>query len=176
MKTLCKYLDLSEDASESAILDAIKKINNELTDVKGELETKDSELVKANETIKNQKTTITAFEEKQKELNKALVDESIDTAIKDGKFEEKDKEELTTEFENNLPGLKLIVGKLNTPAEIISNKLNPEGSTEVPEDRKNWGLRKWEQEDQKGLEEIRTTNIELYKTMYKAEYKVDYAE
>lgn len=173
MKSLCKYLDLSEDASESAILDAIKKINDELTNVKMELETKGSELVKANETIDNQKTTITGFEEKQKELNKSLLDETIDGAIKDGKFEEEDKEELTEKFENNLSGLKLIVGKLKTPAEIISNKLNPKGSTGIPEDRKEWGLRKWEQEDPKGLEEIRTTNHDLYKTMYKTEYGVE---
>lgn len=177
MKTLCKYLDLSEDASESAILDAIKKINSDLTDVKEELGTEKTALVKANETIDNQKTTITDFETKQTELNKALVEENVDAAIKDGKFEEKDKEELAKEFENNLPGLKLIVGKLKTPAQIITDKLKGSGGNSViPEDKKDWGLRKLEEEAPELAEKIRTTNSELYKTMYKTEYGVEYAE
>lgn len=174
MKNLCKYLDLSEDASESAILDAVRKINDDLTDVTGELATKDSELVKATETIDNQKATIKSFEDKQTELNETLVDETIDKAEKDGLIDEKDKEEIKKEFKNNLTGLKLIVGKLKTPAQIISNQLKAgDGNSEIPEDRKNWGLRKWEEEDSKGVEEIRTNNFELYKKMYKAEYSIE---
>ena len=71
----------------------------------------------------------------------------------------------------------MIVGKLKTPAQIITNQLKAgEKNSEIPEERKDWDLRKWEQEDEKGLEEIRINNIELYKTMYKAVYKVDYAD
>ena len=173
MKNLCKYLDLSEDASESAILDAVRKINDDLTTVTEELATKDSELVKATETIDNQKTTIKGFEDKQTELNETLVDETIDKAEKDGLIDEKDKEAIKEEFKNNLTGLKLIVGKLKTPAQIITDQLKADGgNSEIPKDRKDWGLRKWEQEDSKGVEEIRTNNVELYNTMYKAEYDV----
>ena len=170
MKNLCKYLDLSEDATEQSILEAVIKINDKLTEITSTLETKEAELVKAEETITNQKTAIKSFEDKQTELNETLVDETIEGAIKDGKFEEKDKEELTEQFKNDLTGLKMIVGKLKTPAEIISNKLNPEGKTDIPEDRKDWGLRKWEQEDEAGLEKIRNENSELYAKMYKSEY------
>ena len=174
MKNLCKYLDLSEDASESAILDAVKKINDELSIVKGDLETKDSELVKATETIKNQKTTIKGFEDKQTELNETLVDETIDKAEKDGLIDEKDKEEIKEEFKNNLTGLKMIVGKLKTPAQIITDQLKSGGENSViPEGRKDWGFRKWEEEDPKGIEEIRINNVELYNKMYKAEYGIE---
>ncbi|MGR3179401.1 MAG: ATP-dependent Clp protease proteolytic subunit, partial [Candidatus Anammoxibacter sp.] len=174
MKNLCKYLGLNEDASESAILDAVKKINDELSIVKGKLETKDSELVKADETIKNQKATIKGFEDKQTELNETLVNETIDKAEKDGLIDEKDKEAIKEEFKNNLVGLKLIVGKLKTPAQIITNQLKAdEGSSEIPEGRKDWGLRKWEEEDSKGIEEIKTNNVELYNEMYKAEYGIE---
>ena len=174
MNNLCKYLGLSEDASESAILDAVRTINDKLTDVTEDLATKETEFVKATETIDNQKATIKSFEDKQTELNETLVDETIETAIKDGKFEDKDKEELTKEFKNNLTGLKLIVGKLKTPAQIITNQLTAgAGNSEIPEDRKDWGLRKWEEEDAKGIEEIRTNNVELYNKMYKAEYGVE---
>ena len=174
MKNLCKYLDLSEDASESAILDAVKKINDELSIVKGDLETKDSELVKANETIKNQKTTIKGFEDKQTELNETLVNETIDKAEKDGLIDEKDKDEIKKEFKNNLTGLKMIVGKLKTPAQIITDQLNTsDGNSEIPEGRKDWGFRKWEEEDPKGIEKIRNGNVKLYNEMYKAEYGVE---
>lgn len=175
MKKLAKYFDLNEDASESVILDAVKKIADELTGIKTDLETKDSELVKANETIKNQKTAIKGFEDKQTELTKTLVDETIETAIKDGKFEDKDKEDLTKEFENNLTGLKLIVGKLKTPAQIITNQLNGgTGNSVIPEDKKNWNFRKLEEEAPELLEKIRVENIELYKEKYKAEYEVEF--
>ena len=103
-----------------------------------------------------------------------MVEETIDTAIKDGKFEDKDKEELTEEFKNKLVGLKMIVGKLKTPAQIITNQLEAgNGDSVIPEDRKDWGLRKWEEEDSKGIEEIRINNVELYNKMYKAEYDIE---
>jgi len=175
MKKLAKYFDLNEDASESAILDALKEIADKLTEAKSTLETKETELVKAEETIENQKTAIKSFEDKQTELNETLVDEAIETAIKDGKFEEKDKEELTEEFKNNLPGFKLIVGKLKTPAQIITNQLNgSSGNSVIPEDKKDWSLRKFEKEAPKLLEEIRTTNVDVYKELYKSEYNVEY--
>ena len=174
MKKVCKYLNLSEDATEESILDAIKEINDKLTESVTNLETKETELVDANKTIETQKETITGFEDKHTELNKTLVDETLETAIKEGKFEEKDKEELTEQFENNLSGLKLIVGKLRTPAEIISNKLEGEGgNTEIPEDRKDWGWRKIEQEDPKLAEKIINEHPKLHATMYKAEYGVE---
>lgn len=173
MKNLCKYLDLSEDATEQSILEAVKKINDELTEVKSTLETVEAKLTEADETITNQKTAIKSFEDKQAELNETLVDETIEGAIKDGKFDEKDKEELTEQFKNDLTGLKMIVGKLKTPAEIISDKLNPEGKTDIPEDRKDWSLRKMEEEDPALAEKIRNEKPELYAKMYKAEYKVE---
>ena len=68
----------------------------------------------------------------------------------------------------------MIVGKLRTPAEIISNKLGGEGgSTDIPEDRKEWSFRKWEAEDEAGLGKIKNGNPKLYATMYKAEYGVE---
>lgn len=174
MKELTKYLNLNEDATPEAILGAVKEINDKLTVAEASLETKDTELVDANKTIETQKEEITTFKDSQTELNKTLVDETIDTAIKEGKFEEKDKEELTEQFENNLPGLKMIVGKLKTPAEIISNKLEGEGENlEIPEARKDWSLIEWEQKDQVGIDKIRNENPKLYAKMHKAEYGVE---
>lgn len=175
MKELCKYLNLSEDASEQAILEAVRKIDDKLTEVKSTLETKETELVDANKEIETQKEEITTFKDAQSKLNKTLVDETIDEAIKEGKFEEKDKEELTEQFENNLTGLKMIVGKLKTPAEIISDKLEGgDGNTEVPEARKDWSLIEWEKKDQVGIDKIRNENPKLYAKMHLAEYGVEY--
>lgn len=171
MKELAKYLNLSEDASPEAILNAVREINDKLTESESNLEAKTTELTEANDTIETQDTEIQTFKDSQTELNETLVDETIDAAIKEGKFEEKDKEELTDQFKNNLPGLKMIVGKLKTPAEIISNKLEGEGGdTEIPEARKDWSLIEWEKKDQKGIDKIRVENPTLYAKMHLAEY------
>ena len=174
MKELCKYLNLSEDASEQAILEAVRKINDKLTESEGSLETRDTELSDANKKIEAHETTITAFEDKQTEMTEALVNETVDKAKEDGVIQEDKVEEIKDHYKNDITGLKLILGNLRTPAEIITDKLKAEGgSTEVPEDRKDWGFRKWEQEDSVGLDKIRNENVKLYNKMYKAEYDVE---
>lgn len=176
MKNLCNYLDLNEDASNQAVLDAIKKVNDDLTESKSNLKSKDSELVKANETIENQKKELKTFKDEQDKLNKKMVEDTVDVAIKDGKFEEKDKDEIVKKFENNLDGLQLIVGTLKNPAETIIDKINNSAKENgLPEDKKDWGLRKLEKEAPNLVARIKENDIELYKKMYKAEYDVEYA-
>lgn len=178
---ITKLLDLNEDATEASIVEAIQSIQNELSKANDNYTTKEKELVDANKTITSQKDIISQFEVKQKELNKAVVEETIETAVKDGKFDEKDKEDLVKEFEGNLTGLKMIVGKLRTPAQIISNQLNgsngSNGSgTIVPKDKKDWGFRKLEKDAPTILTEIKKKNPELFKSLFKAEYNVDFEE
>ena len=174
MKELCKYLNLSEDASEQAILEAVRKINDKLTESKGSLETRDTELADANTKIEVHETTIQQFEDNQTEMTETLVDETLDKAVEDGVIAEDKKDEIKDHYKNDLTGLKLILGNIKTPAEIISNKLEAEGgNTEIPEDRKDWSFRKWEQEDATGLDKIRNENVKLYNKMYKSEYGVE---
>ena len=174
MKELCKYLNLSDDATEASIIEAVKKINDELTEVKSTLETKTTELTEATDKVTAHETTIKQFEDKQTEMTEAVVNETVDKAKEDGLLAEDKVEEIKAHYKNDPVGLKLILGNLKTPAEIISNKLEGEGgNTEVPEDRKDWTLRKWEKEDEAGLENIRNKNVKLYNNMYKAEYGVE---
>ena len=68
----------------------------------------------------------------------------------------------------------MLLSKQKTPAAIISDKLKGEGgSTEIPENRKDWGLIQWEKEDQKGIDKIRNDNPTLYAKMHEAEYGVE---
>lgn len=171
MKKVCKYLNLSEDATEESILDAIKEINDKLTESVTNLETKETELVDANKTIETQKETITGFEDKHTELTESLVDETLEKAVEDGVIQEDKKEEIKDHYKNDLTGLKLILGNIKSPAQIITDKLEGEGgSTEIPEDRKDWNLRKWEKDDAVGLEKIRNDSPKLYAKMHKAQY------
>lgn len=173
MKAVTKLLGLNEDATEASIVEAIQGIQNELAEAKDNFTMKETELTEANKTITDQKETITQFEDKQKELNKTVVEETVKTAVKDGKFDEKDTKDLVKEFENNLTGLKMIVGKLRTPAQIITNQLNGGGNGSIiPDDKKDWSLRKFEKEDPKLLAEIKDKNPELYNKLYEAEYDV----
>ncbi len=174
MKKVTKYLNLSEDATEESILDAIKEIDDKLTEAVSGLETRTTELTEATDKITAHETTIKAFEDKQVKMTETLVDETLEKAVEDGVIAEDKKEEIKDHYKNDLTGLKLILGNLKTPAQIISDKLEAEGgSTEVPEDRKDWGLRKWEQEDEAGLNKIKNDNVKLYNKMYKAEYDVE---
>lgn len=174
MKAVTRLLGLNDDATEASIVEAIQSIQNELAEVKDNFRTKEGELTEANKTISDQKGIIAQFEDKQKELNKAVVEETIETAVKDGKFDEKDKEDLVKEFEGNLTGLKMIVGKLRTPAQIITNQLNGNGTGNIiPADKKDWNFRKFEEEAPELLAEIKNKNYDHYKVMYKAEYNVD---
>lgn len=171
MKELTKYLNLNEDATPEAILSAVKEINDKLTEATTNLEAKTTELTEANSTIEDQKKEITTFKDSQTKLNETLVDETLDTAVEDGKLDEKDKEEVKEQFKNNLVGLKMLLSKQKTPAAIISDKLKGDGGdTDIPEDRKDWNLRKWEKEDAVGLEKIRNNSSELYAKMWKAQY------
>ena len=177
MEQVCAYLELTKDATEEAILVAIKKIAADRDQNKTDLEAKETELNEANETIEKQKKTIKGFEENQTELNKKIVEEAIDNAIKEGKIEKEKKDEIVEKFENNLEGLELMLGSLKAGAVKITNELNnsEETSADIPEGRKDWNLRKWEKEDPEGLENIRKNNPDLYKEMYKNQYKVEYA-
>lgn len=173
MKELCKYLNLSEDATEASIIEAIKKINDKLTDAVTNLETRTTELTEATDKITAHETTIKAFEDKQTEMTEALVNETVDKAQEDGVISEDKVEEIKNHYKNDPVGLKLIFGNLKTPAQIISDKLEAEGGNkEIAEDRKDWSFRKWEQEDATGLEDIRNNNVKLYNKMYEAEYDV----
>ena len=174
MKELCKYLNLSDDATEASIIEAVKKINDELTEVTATLETKTTELTEATDKVTTHEATIKQFEDKQTEMTEAVVNETVDKAKEDGLLAEDKVEEIKAHYKNDPVGLKLILGNLKTPAEIISNKLEGEGGdTEIPEDRKDWTFRKWEMEDEAGLENIRNKNVKLYNNMYKAEYGVE---
>lgn len=173
MKSVTKLLGLNEDATEVSIVEAIQSIQNELAEAKDNFSNKENELTEANKTISDQKNTITQFEDKQKELNKAVVVETVEAAVKDGKFDEKDKDDLVKEFENNHTGLKMIVGKLRSPAQIITNQLKAGGEVSIiPEDKKDWSLRKFEKEAPEIFNKI-LENKELHKRLYKAEYNVE---
>lgn len=174
MKELCKYLNLSDDATEASIIEAVKKINDKLTEVTSTLETKETELTEATDKVTAHEVTIKQFEDKQTEMTESLVNETVDKAKEDGVIPEDKVEEIKDHYKNDVTGLKLILGNLRTPAEIISDKLKGEsGDAEVPEDRKDWSFRKWEQEDEAGLDKIKNGNSKLYAKMYKAEYDVE---
>ena len=172
MKTVKVLLNLNEDATEKSVHDAVKVIMDDRDKAKNSLETTTSKLNTANEAIEKHKETIKTFEDKQTELNDALVTETVEAAIKDKKFAEKEKDTLIASFKNNLTGLKAVIGAIRTPAVTINGTLIPEGtvSTDIPADRKDWTFRDWDKKDNAGLMKIKNTNRELFNKMRIAEY------
>ena len=174
IKKQTKNLNLNEDATPEAILEAVRNINDKLTESETNLEAKTTELTEATDKITAHESTIKQFEDKQTEMTEASVNETVDKAKEDGIIAEDKVEEIKAHYKNDPVGLKLILGNIKSPTQTISDKLEVENSTtDIPEDRKGWSLRKWEQEDAKGLEKIRNENAKLYAKMYKDEYSVE---
>lgn len=177
MKNLTSYLELTEDATEDAILNAVKKIAEARDTAVTDLATRTTELATANETVEKQKITIKSFEDNQAVTSKKIVEDAVDVAVKAGKLEKDKRDEIIEKFENNVPGLELMIGALKPNAVTIENKVIDTSSAEtgIPADRKDWNFRRWEKDDAKGLENIKTNNLDLYKKMYKDQYDVEYA-
>lgn len=174
MKNICELLGLTEGSSEEIILDAMKKVMKDASQGKNDLTAKITELEGVNTKLTEANDKIMEFEAKQTELNEQLVEETIDAGVKDGKFDEKDKDELTTEFKDNLTGLKLIVGKIKDPAMTIIDKLGGDGGTElISEKRKDWGYKEWMKEDPKGLEKLKELDSKTVIALYQKSYPID---
>lgn len=175
MKTVLDFLGLNENASESAVLAAVTKIKNNLEkEIKAHEDTQ-GKLTTSEGIVDKQKEKINKFDEEQATLNEKLVTDTIETAIKDGKVEEKQKDELIAQFKNNVDGLKSVLGALKVTAPSIKDQLSTGDIVDgdIPEDRKGWDLREWEKEDQSGINEIMNNNQELYAKLYKKTYGVE---
>lgn len=169
MKDIAKHFGLSADASEAAILKAAEKVSTNL-------ETRTEELKTANETIEANATVIEdlnakieGFEAKAVEVEDALVEETIDKGIEDGKFDKDAKEDLVAKFKGNSSALKLIVGKISTKAPSISDKLNgkPSGS-ESKLSKENQEM-SWRDMDKSG-------KSDLIKNVSESEWNAKYVE
>lgn len=113
MKQVTTYLQLADNATEGAILEAIKGIESKLTASENE-----------NATLKQ---TIESLKKAEQERQAAVLSAEIDTAVKDGRLDEAGKAPiLEMEFNSAmallkaLPKRKGVAEKINTPEGELS--------------------------------------------------------
>lgn len=174
MKEVAKHFGLTEDADENSILLAAEKVSNDLVEANESLKVSNEALEVSNEKNVELEAKVSEFEASAKELNDKLVEETIDQAIKEGSFEADKKEELVSSFENNLAGLKLVIGSVKVAAPSVINQLDsvaPVAESKLPEDLKNLS---WRELDKAGkLEAVKNISESEWNAKYVAEYGVN---
>lgn len=177
MKTVLAFLGLDENASETAALAAVTKIKNDLEKEVTAHEATTAKLGTAEGIVVKQKEKIDKFDEEQATLNEKLVTDTLATAVKEKKIEEKQVEELAAHYKNDITGLQLVLGAIKSTAPNIKAQLESNtGDTidkDIPEDRKGWDLVQWQKEDQKGIDAIMNANPDLYAKLHLKTYGVE---
>ncbi len=158
MKNKAKFtalLKLDNEASEEAIYAAAEKAVNAHTQAKSDLEA-----------VKKERDQ---YKTQVDDMEKKRIENLVSNAIKAKKITEDEREHYTklanADFElasktlEKIPGHKSIMSQLGGEGEDNS----------IYAKRKDWTLRDWQKKDGKGLQNMKTDNPELYKSLYKAQ-------
>tara|TARA_R100001244_G_scaffold40790_2_gene36675 strand:+ start:2299 stop:3486 length:1188 start_codon:yes stop_codon:yes gene_type:complete len=172
MKNIAKHLNLNEDATEAAILDAIKTVESNLEKSSEDLVKAKTDLKASTEEVTALKSEVADFKSEADKLNDKLVEETIDKGIEDGKFDKDAKEDLVAEFKGSLSSLQMIVGKVKAKAPNIANQLqrSADGTTDskLPEALAKMN---WREADKAGkLDKIKSIDSGAYFALYETQY------
>ncbi|HQL71207.1 MAG TPA: hypothetical protein PLA77_10270, partial [Bacteroidales bacterium] len=157
-KTLAVLLSLNPSANEDQITEAIKGIVAKNQQHVSDLSSKDAEILKLKGLIDAEK--------------QAKVKNLIDQAITDKKIDETLRATYTKLAETDYDGCVKALGAMTGVAPIVTNLGSPVPG-DVPEAEKSWTFKDYLKNNK--AEQLKATNIERFKMLYKAEYKRDYA-
>jgi len=169
LEKICNLLDTSEDNAVERVKEMVKN-NKLLTSEKEDLATKltesNDELTASKEEldqVKAEKETLEtenkAYKDKEAETQKAEIEQVVDQAILDGRFDAKDKEAIIEKFKDDIEGLQKIIGSIPKPGASISKEIDNKAGEE---ERKDWGFAEWSKNDPVGLQKIKETDKALY--------------
>lgn len=166
LNTLLKISNNADEAEQEAAILALNK----------ELEDKNAELEKANNTIKVLQEEKDA---KELEIKTALKNKATalgNNGVKDGKIkadelsnfiEMASASEASFTFASNMIGL----ASSSKEAKKIFNVASVKDSNNPSDGRESWTIRDWEIKDSKGLAEMKNSNPEIYETLFNSFYK-----
>lgn len=149
MNKVVSYLNLSENATEEQVIEAIEavKVNPEVEQLKAELE---AEKAKVAEMEAEKAAKEAAEMEKAAEVE-------VENAIKLGKFKAEEKAVLMDKAKADLEGFKVLVNAVPTPHVSISAAI-----TNTTEERANWTFRDWKAKDPSALARMKDENPEMF--------------
>lgn len=157
MKKVIAHFDLGENATEQEILDKV----NALELGKAEADNKSIEFENKLTEIETEKNDLSA---KLIESNNEIVNILIDNAIAAGKLKKDAKESLIEASKGDANLVKTMINSVELPkiklSDIIDNKSNEPAMS----------FRDLEKNNPAKLAEIKSSNIEEYKRLFKAEY------
>jgi ATP-dependent protease ClpP protease subunit/predicted nuclease with TOPRIM domain len=135
-KLVTNELKLNGDASEASIVQAIQDLKKENADISKELKDAQESVNKAGTEaaqLKAEKEKLEAkikdFEKRESELKEAEAKALVDKAIKDGFYNEDNREMLTKNATENLPMFKAMIEGFTPKAATITDQL---GATQKP--------------------------------------------
>jgi hypothetical protein len=166
MTKINNVLKLKNDASEESAVEAIESINNENSSLK----TENDALKKENDLLKAEKKT--AEDKAALDLkNKATA--LADSAVKEGKISESEKENTIALAIANYDGVAALINKMGSSKEAqkifdVKNVKKTDGTTE---DRSGWNYTDWSKKDEKGLHNMFINNRAAYDELYNKEFK-----
>ena len=167
LKLVTDHLGVREDANEATILNAIKSTETSLEAARNEvsaLKTKEGELTDqlktSNEKMVEMKNSIDSYRKNEAEM-------LVDSAIKEGKFDQTNKETLVGTALNDLEGFKTMLKFIKTPVAKLTDVLN-QNTPSVASDRKDWDFDKWSKEDPEGLKAMQSNHPEVFNALLNA--------
>lgn len=171
MKVIKNHLSLDEKSDESAIVNAIEKIETraqtsetKVVELENSLTEKETEIATATTEIENKQTEIDG-------LTKTIATNVVDQAIAIGKFGKDKRDELVDQavemgvekFNNMVTAIKSVPAKITDQLKV-DDVANVDGKT----------FRELEQKNPKMLNELKTSNPEKYSELFKNEYGVEF--
>ncbi len=152
-------LGLKSDASETDVIDAVKKVISEKQQAEAKLAAKDEEIAK--------------LESKLKVSQDAKVKALIDKAIADKKIDETLRATYTTLAETDYEGCKAALEAIKGVSPVKQELgANGAAAAQAPEAEKNWTYKDYVRNNK--AEELKVKNFERFKELYKLEYNREY--
>ena len=156
MKGLINHLGLSDDASETAIIDAVKKFQNAAKQAKADLDIANA----AKE----------AAEAKIVEMNKTVATGLVDSAIAAGKIKKDSREAMINMATNDAESFKSMVEAIPAKATKIIDTID-EGVTNALKTKVgDKSFRDLEKTDPELLNEIQKNDPRLFNELFTSEY------
>lgn len=176
MKVVTNHLKLSADASEESVLNAVKSIENQLsTEIDAHATTK-SELETANDKIEALEAENKALKEAAQDRADAEAVEYVENLIEAGTLKADDKDALIAQAKNDIDGFKALTNSIavTTGPNLMGQIENRQTEDSGEGTFEGKTFRELEKENPAKLESLKNGSPEVYNSLYKAQYGVEY--
>lgn len=173
MLNLTNHLSLEDKATEGEVLEAVKTIENNLTEATNKVTDLETAHATAVEVLENAATEATAahttvvdgLNDNVTALNKEVATLVVENAINAGKFSKEKKEELIVTATKDLEAFKNICNSVTVAPTSITSLLN-KGKAETTD--KDWDH--MTKKEPKALNEMRINDVEAYNKLFAAKF------